>query len=45
MKPQYQWPVGIVVVLLVVIGVNLAVAWYAVGHPPQIEASYELITR
>jgi len=40
-----RWPLGIAAVLLLVIAVNLAVAWYAVSHPPQIVESYESTTR
>ena len=40
-----RWPIGIAAALLLVVAVNLAVAWYAINNPPQVVESYERATR
>jgi len=42
---NHRWPLGVAAALLLVIAVNLAVAFYAVAHPPQIVESYESTSR
>lgn len=39
------WPIGLFLAMLVVVVVNLAVAWYAVNNPPSIMPSYDTETR
>lgn len=40
-----RWPLGIAAGLLLVVAVNLAMAWYAVHNPPTIVPSYDTETR
>ena len=39
------WPRAIAVGLIIVVLVNLAMAWYAVTHPPEIVPSYDAVVR
>ena len=40
-----RWPAGIAATLMIVVTVNLVLAWYAVNNPPVIVDSYETETR
>ena len=42
---DWTWPVGLTVAMLVVVVVNLAMAYYAVNNPPSIMPSYDTETR
>lgn len=42
---DWIWPVGLAAALLIVVVVNVVMAWYAVNNPPTIVESYETEAR